>query len=51
MKQLKQLFSLGLLEVAAPLRVVDAELVLMPEDAFLPTIGPNEVDVLADKLA
>ncbi len=42
---------LGLLEVAAPLRVVDAELVLMPEDAFLPTIGPNEVDVLADQLA
>ncbi|WP_028234050.1 hypothetical protein [Pseudomonas aeruginosa] len=23
----------------------------MPEDAFLPAIGPNEVDVLADKLA
>ncbi|WP_375166773.1 hypothetical protein [Pseudomonas aeruginosa] len=43
--------SWACLKLLRPLRVVDAEHVLMPEDAFLPTIGPNEVDVLADKLA
>ncbi|MNR26984.1 hypothetical protein D3C85_1442320 [compost metagenome] len=47
----RNLFFLSLLEVRALFRVVDAELVFVPEDAFLAPIRSNEVDVLAHQLA